>query len=111
MANVVKVLLSLLLFTGCAHSCPTYFCQDDNTDQGAEIKIAYITGWEDHGRQADDLLEAACAWKTAFEMMRDDRDRWLDFIYEKSWQNYQEAGADVDYEIKFVVNGYQVQCD
>lgn len=100
---MLKALLSLFLVAGCAHPCPALY--NDNTDQGAEIKIAYINGWEDHGR-------AACAWKQAFEMMRDDRNRWLDFIYEKSWQNYQEAGADVDYEIKFVINQWKnIECD
>ena len=93
---MLRLSILVLFLGGCAHACPALY--DEN-----QPSIEYLQGYEDHRRDA-------CAWKEAFEAMRDDRDRWLNEIYEINGQNYAEGAGDADYEIKFIINGHDVQC-
>lgn len=50
-------------------------------------------------------------YKKAFELMRDDRDRWLNKIYEINGQNYAESAADTDHVIKLLLCEDIEKCD
>lgn len=53
---------------------------------------------------------ALCAYKKAFELMRDDRNLWLDEIYSITGQNYAEGAAETDHQVRLIIYGFENSC-
>lgn len=98
---IVLACFLLIAITACT-SAPIR--EDDSSDEGISIKVAYIQGWEDRGPgSCEEELSELAKYKEALEMMRDDRDRWLNEIYEINGQNYAEGAGEVDYQIELLL--------